>query len=200
MPINSKYVASFKEGGIYHIYNRGHSYKKIFLEEKNYHFFLNLIKKYLIQHVDVLAYCLLPNHFHLLIKIKENLLFTKQDEDINKFISNQFRKLFISYTNAFSKEYNLRGGIFTTPFRRIIIADNAYFTQIVYYIHYNPVHHNICSCPAAYLFSSYNAYLTNKNSLLQKEEVLNWFGNTQEFIKYHNLQNTQYQQQFFYIE
>jgi putative transposase len=58
-------------GSFYHIYNRGNNKQEIFFEEKNYHHFLNLFQKYLASFVDVYAYCLMPNHFHFLIRIKE---------------------------------------------------------------------------------------------------------------------------------
>ena len=60
-----------EQGSFYHIYNRGNNKQDIFFEEKNYDLFLKNFDKYLSSFVDVYAYCLMPNHFHFLIKIKE---------------------------------------------------------------------------------------------------------------------------------
>src|SRR5204862_226559 len=105
MPIDSKYLATFEEGEYYHVFNRSHSNLKIFHEEENYSYFLNLIKKHLLEYIDLYSYCLIPNHFHLFIKIKERSD-VSDDMDINKIISNQFRKLFISFTNSINKSYD----------------------------------------------------------------------------------------------
>ncbi len=106
MPIDSKYLATFEEGEYYHVFNRSHSNTKLFHEEKNYSYFLSLIKKHLLGYVDLYSYCLIPNHFHLFIKVKEDLSMSN-DKDINKTISNQFRKIFIAFTNSINNAYNM---------------------------------------------------------------------------------------------
>ena len=137
MPVNPKYLAKFYSGNYYHVYNRSHSQKQMFLHHNNYIFFLQLLKKYLNRHLDFFAYCLLRNHFHLFVKVKEHI---QPEEDINKAISNQFRNMFIAYTNAFNIMHHMHGGIFETPFRRIMVDDDSYFSSLVYYIHCNPQH------------------------------------------------------------
>jgi len=62
------------EGHFYHIYNRSVADNLLFIEEKNYHFFLSKIKKYLLVTADVLAYCLMPNHYHLIVQLKNTEL------------------------------------------------------------------------------------------------------------------------------
>ena len=199
MPIDSKYLASFITGEFYHVYNRCASSKKMFIEDRNYYFFLDLFKKYLISYVDLYAYCLIPNHFHLFFSIKD-IDNTIADDDINKTVTNQFRKLFISYTNSINKEHNLHGGIFSTPFKRIMVTSEAYFTQLIFYIHCNAIHHNICNHPSQYKFSSYNSILSDKASLLKRDEVLNWFGGRESFIKYHEMMSREFLILPFYME
>ncbi|MEQ1588638.1 MAG: transposase, partial [Cyclobacteriaceae bacterium] len=58
----------FVEGSFYHIYNRGNNRQLIFFEERNYKFFLNKIEQYVVPHTNLLAWCLMPNHFHLLVQ------------------------------------------------------------------------------------------------------------------------------------
>ncbi|MDC7999587.1 hypothetical protein POV26_00900 [Aequorivita todarodis] len=79
----------------YHIFNRGNNREDIFLEEKNY-YFLNLMKKYVVPIADVLAYCLLKNHFHLFIR-------TKQVDD-EHLISKKFSDFFNAYAKAINKQ------------------------------------------------------------------------------------------------
>ena len=186
MPINSKYITPFIPHEFYHVYNRCPSNKKMFIEKKDYFFFLDLIKKYLVSHADIYAYSLIPNHFHLFIRIKEVLNYFEKI-DTNQVITNQFRKLFISYTTSFNKQYGIHGSLFSTPFRRIMITSDSYLSQLIYYIHYNAIHHNICTHPSQYLFSSYNSIISDKLTLLRRKEVLSWFGGIESFIKSHEL-------------
>jgi REP element-mobilizing transposase RayT len=198
MPINQKYLAKFESGGNYHIYNRSHSDKKMFPYEENYSFLLLVIKKYLVNYLDFYAYSLLPNHFHLFIQVKNNQ--NIEDEKINAFIVNQFKKLFIAYTNSFNKTYEKHGGIFSTPFRRIAVNNDAYFTQLIYYLHFNAAHHQLVENFEIYPYSSYKSILSDKPTLLQREKLLNWFGGRDKFIKYHTIQRKAYEKFPFYIE
>jgi REP element-mobilizing transposase RayT len=141
MPINPKYLSPFIEREHYHVYNRCASNRKMFHEDKNYYYFLDLLKKHLLPYIDLFAYALIPNHFHLFIQIQRQV---GGAGNANNTITNQFRKLFISYTNGINKRYGTHGGIFSTPFKRIAITNDSYFSQLIYYIHYNAIHHKIC--------------------------------------------------------
>ena len=141
---------------------------------------------------------MIPNHFHLFIKVKD--IDEASETDVNKTITNQFRKLFISYTNTLNNEYEMHGSFFCTPFRRILITDEAYFSQIIFYIHCNAIHHNLCTHPSQYRFSSYNSILSDKPSLLKRDEVLAWFGGKEAFIKGHELMKSYYEETKFFLE
>lgn len=69
-----KTITPLLGGSYYHLFNRGINKQNIFFQEKNYLFFLQLLDKYLIKYIDVLAFCLLPNHFHLVIRIKDEII------------------------------------------------------------------------------------------------------------------------------
>ena len=76
-----KVITPLVGGKYYHIFNRGINRNSVFFETRNYNYFLQLWKKYLNNYVDVLAYCLLPNHFHFLIKLQEEIeIETKEDD------------------------------------------------------------------------------------------------------------------------
>lgn len=152
--------------------------------------------------LDVYAYALIPNHFHLLAKVKPDPSesIAEYRSNLHKTISLQFRSLFTAYTNSLNKVQAESGSLFLTPYRRIKIDTDAYFTQVVYYLHYNAVHHNICRHPSQYKFSSYHSFLSNAPSDLKREEVIAWFGGIDPFKKYHELQMDQFAQLPFYME
>ena len=89
----------FEAGTYYHIFNRGNNKENIFKEEGNYTYFLQLTKKYLKETCNIYAYCLLPNHFHLLLKIKEN-------EQLPIDFQNGKKKLHQAFSNLFNDREN----------------------------------------------------------------------------------------------
>lgn len=174
----------------YHIYNRGVNGENIFKESENYSYFLN---KYagLITHVaDTYAYCLLKNHFHLLIKTKSEAeileSFSGKAKPASILISLQFSHLFNGYAQAINKKYTRTGSLFETPFRRKEITENEYLRQLVFYIHFNAEKHNICADFRKYSFSSYEAFVSNKATKVRTGEVLSWFGDKTAFINFHS--------------
>src|SRR3989304_1648662 len=88
---------------LYHVYNRGNGKEQIFFNEGNYDYFLRQYHKYTADLLDTFAYCLLSNHFHLLLRPKVN------DPDL---ISEQFRKFFIAYSMAINKQEKRKGNLF----------------------------------------------------------------------------------------
>ena len=184
----------------YHIYNRGINGQNIFFEERNYPYFLKKMGQYVSPYMDVYAYCLLGNHFHLLVRTKNETdlpmpsleakasVNTKATRNTSWHLSNAFASLFKSYAQAINKHYGRTGGFFEEPFHRIEVKSDAYFSQLVWYIHHNPQKHGFLSDFRDYPHSSYHSHLHQKATKLQRTEVLNWFGDANEYIKYHNIQ------------
>jgi len=138
----------------YHIYNRGNNRETIFPLERNYHYFLQLYTRNLYPVVDTYAYCLLPNHFHFLVRVKTEDEIQQLFKDANlgktqgskhnklpKSPSHSFGNLFNTYTKAFNKVNQRTGSLFEKPFHRKLVKDQAYFQRLVLYIHYNPQKH-----------------------------------------------------------
>jgi putative transposase len=169
------YIPLYKDK-LYHLYNRGNGNEKIFFNEENYFYFLRQYEKYLSDVVDTFAYCLLPNHFHLLGRIKL---------DRPEIVSEKFRKFFISYSMSINEQEKRKGNLFQRGFKRKIIENEKYFYAAVYYIHSNPVHHGITKNLTQYNFSSYNSLCGNNKSILCRDELMEWFGGKDKFIKYH---------------
>jgi putative transposase len=169
-------------GKIYHVYNRGNNKQLIFFGEENYVFFLRQLDKYLGGKADILSYCLMPNHFHLLIRIR---VIAGYDSEVSKGVIKSFRDFLISYSKAINKKYNRTGALFQQKYRRKEITAEAYFSWIIQYIHMNPVKAGLCDEPAGWKYSSYNAIVSNRPTKICVTEVLDWFGGVQEFIRIH---------------
>lgn len=174
----------------YHLYNRGINGENIFKQEKNYIYFLEKYAKYIEPIAQTYAYCLLKNHFHLLVKFRsENeirLFFpTKNHQDVDKTISQQFAHLFNGYAQGINKTYQRTGGLFETPFRRKLIVNEEYFTQVIVYIHANPQKHGFVNDFRDYPYSSYRIFESHKPTKLMRDEGLKWFGGMDSFQNYH---------------
>jgi REP element-mobilizing transposase RayT len=171
-------------GKFYHIYNRGIDSCDIFKENENYLYFLSLYEKHMLSVFETFAWVLMPNHFHFLVKVKEeveleNLTGLKPP---HQHLSNMFN----AYTKAFNKRFNRHGALFERPFKRKIISNEAYLKQIVIYIHNNPVHHGFCDLPTEYPWSSYQTCISLKPTKLYRENVLGWFDDEANFKFMHN--------------
>lgn len=193
MPANNV-ITPLLGGKYYHIFNRGINRNSIFFEIRNYNYFLQLWKKYLNDSVDVLAYCLLPNHFHFLIRIKEEIEIqtkegdyhlVKDDEAIGKLVSEQLRRLFISFSQAINRQENRTGSLLSRNFKRIEIEDDKYLKYLFFYIHFNPMKHGVESDFKAYKFSSYSTYTSEKYTQVAKEHGLELFDGLESFLNFH---------------
>lgn len=129
----------FLPSATYHVYNHANGADDLFRETDNYRYFLEKYKKYILPIADTLAYCLMKNHFHLMVRIKDEECLMEQDltgfENLSGLVSLQFSRLFNSYSKAFNKKYNRIGGLFNRPVKRKQIIDDHYFTQLIIYIH-----------------------------------------------------------------
>nr|WP_242046553.1 transposase [Cylindrospermum sp. FACHB-282] len=99
-----------KMGNFYHVYNRGNNRQTIFFERENYIYFLRLVKEHLITNaVDIVAYCLMPNHYHFLVYLRDETL------------SDAMKSLSLSYTKAINRRFNRSGVLFQGRFQSIHI-------------------------------------------------------------------------------
>jgi putative transposase len=180
-------------GQVYHIYNRGNNREDIFREDRNYVFFLELYAKYVLPVVDTFAYCLLKNHFHLLIRVKdltgssanlsgqENANLSGQE----KAVSQAFSNFFNAYTKAFNKEYDRTGSLFQRAFGRRLVRSNEYFLALIAYIHQNPQRHGLIGDFQEWKYSSYKSILSRSSTHLERDEVLEWFQGREQFSRFH---------------
>ena len=105
--------------------------------------------------------------------------------DIADLCSNQFKNFLISYSKSFNKMYGRRGSLFLDNIQRIKIDDDDYFTTMIRYIHFNPVLHGFTDNLFQWKFSSIHAYFSDQRTLLNMNEVINWFGGIEPFKQFH---------------
>ena len=177
----------------YHIYNRGINSEAVYKNKDNYLYFLKKAKEFLLPVADIYAYCLMKNHFHLLVRIKPEVelktFFDSQNKNtkiraegihaLHSIVSKQFAKLMSSYTQGFNKYYNRHGSLFETPVKRIRITDEVYLRNCIIYIHQNSL--DINEQLEKYDFSSYKIILSNSKTELKREEVISYFEDIDNF-------------------
>jgi REP element-mobilizing transposase RayT len=139
----------------------------------------------------------MPNHFHLMIKIRSEkvvleFLKLKQPtldltgfQNLSGLISQQFSHFFNAYTKAYNKLYERRGSLFERPFKRKAITDDKYFTKLIAYIHLNPIKHGFCKDMLDWKHSSIHNYLSNKATKLNRDYLEKWFGDRKQILKFH---------------
>lgn len=171
----------------YHIYNRGNNGENIFYKPDNYDYFLRKFDFYLSKYLEVYAFCLMPNHFYFLVRVKDfaNLEAVPSIEGMASLIAEQFRKLFIGHAMAINRQEKRRGNLFQRPFKRKLIDDPGYLFRLVRYIHSNPVHHDFVDNIESWAYSSYLKILDPMKSKLKKKEVLDFFSGREKYIEQH---------------
>lgn len=153
------------EGEIYHVYNRGNQKQQLFFEERNYQYFLAKMTEYLTPVTDILAWTLMPNHFHFLIhatKISAALIYDRQ-LPISNF-SEALRLIQCTYTKGFNAQYEKSGNLFHQKFKSRIMEDDKQENarNVLHYIHGNAEKAGLVTHPGDWAFSSYREYLNHE--------------------------------------
>jgi len=182
-------------GKYFHIYNRGNNRENLFYEERNYDYFLKQYMKHIVPVAETFAYCLMKNHFHLMVRIKDedtmrldnSERFDKSERFVkSRMVTNQFKNFFISYAKAINKAYGRTGALFQRPFGRREITSDEYFARLMYYIHSNPQKHRFVKNFRTYPYSSYTIVLSGQPGIVERNKVLEWFGGIDAFVEFHN--------------
>lgn len=170
----------FETGHYFHLYNRGNNNENIYLEQENYGYFISLMKKYLLQIADVLSYCLLPNHFHIILKFKDDSELDIKENLKRKPLHQPISNMLNSYTKSINKRYNQRGSLFQEHLKRIKITEENYLKNLILYVNTNPSHHQIEDY-RTYKHSSYRTLISQKKTLLERDFVIELFNNVENF-------------------
>lgn len=187
-------IKVYVKNGFYHIYNRGANKQKIFRNKKDYQVFLNDFKtalspppnlndlktsftlkgetfkgiakqpKNFYQQIDLVAYCLMPNHFHLLIKQK-----------LKNTIQSFMRSLATRYSMYFNKKYARTGTLFQGVYKAVLVETDNHLLHLSRYIHQNPLKF-WKKLLKDYPYSSYAEYLGIRNTTwIYPKEILSFF-------------------------
>jgi REP-associated tyrosine transposase len=155
-------------GGLYHIYTRGNNRQPIFSCNEDCDHMLSLLARVKSTLPFYLyAYCLMPNHIHLLVERRE-------DE-----ISRVMHRLLTGYSKFFNQKYSRVGHLFQDRYRALLCDSDEYLAELVRYIHLNPVRAKIVRKPEMFIYSSHRAYIgLSEERLVDTEPVLRHFGGT----------------------
>jgi len=150
----------FQAGYAYHLFNR--SNEILFRERENYHFFIRKIKKNILPVSDIIAWCLLPNHFHLMLLVKPAgaLFVEEKHRPHTQILSKKIGTLLSSYTLAFNKKYKRKGSLFAHRTRAKVLntGGNEYPEICFNYIHQNPRISGYVEKAETWEYSSYRAF------------------------------------------
>jgi putative transposase len=169
---------TYIQGGYYHIYNRGAARQPIFREKKNYIYLLQLLKKVAAEvQITVIAYCLLPNHYHWLLRQEGNIPAGKVPT-----------RVFGSYSQAFNNEYERSGTLFEGPYEVISVESDGYLLHLCRYIHANPVRHGLVSSLEEWPYSNYPEWIGKRSgTLVDRTFVHDHFASPQAYEKFVNV-------------
>jgi putative transposase len=192
-PKNS--IKQYRENSYYHIYNRGVEKRKIFQHKQDYYVFLSYLKIYLspphlqgvslktppshflknyTNQINLLSYCLMPNHIYLLIKQKDSI-------SINHFM----RSLGTKYSMYFNSKYKRVGPLFQGTYKAVLIEKEEQLIYLTKYIHRNPLEINPQKPLSNYPYSSYPTYLgKNTTPWVNSQIILDYFSNQNPLLSY----------------
>lgn len=181
------YTLPLTEGNYFHLFSRGINGENIFKEIRNYHYFLQQYQYYCADVLETFAYALLKNHFHLFVYTKENVMTERRDGKgmMQLNASKQLSHFLNAYTQSFNKACKRTGPLFESPFKRRMITDDAHFTEMISYCHYNPQLHGFVQCFKEWKFTSYDAIINGDDGICSVNQVINRFGSRAMFEKAH---------------
>lgn len=171
---------NFIEGDFYHIYNRGNNRQPIFFNDDNYLYFIKKIREQIFTVCDIMAYCLMPNHFHLLIRATKDSI-----KERNSFGGKPMQELayrvgvlLSSYSQAINRQQQRVGSLFQQKTKAKLLKEEnndkiiSYLEQCFYYIHQNPLAANLVNDLSEWIYSSYLDYAELRKGTLCKKEIL----------------------------
>ncbi len=167
----------FYENKYYHFYNRTNNEEALFRTDENYLYFLKKYRYYLYEYLDTIGYCLMPTHFHFLVRVKElNGQDVQKDVqhlgDVGHLISRGMQTLQSSYTKAINKRFNRHGSLFQSHFNAKPVPNDCYMITLLTYIHQNPIRSNLVEKAEEWKYSSYQDYVDMRNGTLPKKDLI----------------------------
>ncbi|MBR5202764.1 MAG: transposase [Clostridia bacterium] len=161
------------ETNVYHIVLKGINSEQIFYDDDDYHTFLKVLKKSSNDyHTQILAFCIMNNHIHLLLKFSENNM------------AQMFKSFGASFVLRYNNKYLRSGSLFNGRYYSKAVNDDSYLLTVLKYIHFNPVSAGLCNSPAEWKWSSYNEYASD-NRIYTDIDFIYSIINKNQFFKLH---------------
>ncbi|MFM6984142.1 MAG: transposase [Chitinophagaceae bacterium] len=208
LSISIQFIMEFN--AVYHVFNHANGREQLFYSYYSYNLFMQKFEEYILPVAEVYAYCLMPNHFHILLRIRpeeevatalkvwtetkvqkrakrlrRKTLDNKKTMSSKEFVSKSFSNFFNSYTRTSNLVFNRYGSMFIKNFKRKIVDEPSYFARVLFYIHHNPVNHRFCTAMEKWNWSSYNAYYKKRKSFVSKDYPISFFGGLKPLIDHH---------------
>ncbi|NJK86249.1 MAG: hypothetical protein HC906_10020 [Bacteroidales bacterium] len=182
----------FEYENFYHIYNSGINGEPLFKSTADFERFLSKYERYISPIAETIAWCLLTDHFHVLLKLKNEKeiqfvnVSNKPDVIVKKLIpSSSFSHLFNAYAKYFNTRYNRQGSLFQHPYKRRLIMREEHLKQLIVFIHNNPIYSGVCYHPGEYRWSSYRKFIAREPEKIYTNHLKHWFGNVERFTAIH---------------
>lgn len=191
-------------GEIFHIYNHAVGSDNLFRVPDDYVRFLTVLPYHTRLFSDLQAYCLMPNHLHLLIRVCQkaeimdrlvreelnrikmiNKIGLMDEPELSRFLSTCLGRAFSSHAQHMNKTYSRMGNLFISNFKRKSISDDEYYRNVVRYIHRNPVNHGFVDGVGDWAYSSYHHYRFMDDRQKSSCELFKAFGDFQNFVVAH---------------
>jgi putative transposase len=170
----AKRITEFYQDGIFHLYNRGVDSRKIFIDDQNYLFFNQRLLRYSSElSITILAYCLMPTHFHLLVQ---------QNGETSAGVLCQ--RVCNSYTKAFNIWVHRTGALFESKYKAIDVDREDYLLQITRYIHANPVKAGLVDLPVKWLYSDYSEWMRHPYHTKSTDTVRGLFISASDYASF----------------
>ena len=165
----------FYENQYYHLYNRTNNEEALFRSDENYLYFMKKYRFYLDDYLDTIGYCLMPTHFHFLVRVKSQANSSddfKSSDEYSLLISKQIGILLRSYTRAFNKMWERHGNLFNQKTNAKPVSNDRYLITLLTYIHQNPMRSGLSEKAFEWKYSSYQDYIDLRNGNLPKKDVI----------------------------
>ncbi|HBG70709.1 MAG: hypothetical protein A2W93_04625 [Bacteroidetes bacterium GWF2_43_63] len=193
----------------YHIFNRGNNSDSVFKSYDDYSYFIHLYSIYAHPFFETFSWCLMKNHYHFCVRVKNENEFERFDKrnrwkiepvikwqmySINEIplekqiIPKPHRMLgfmFDAYSKYYNKKYDRTGVVFERGFEKKLIEKEDYLMELITYIHNNPVKHQISKDAGLYQWSSYNEILNNSSAFCNSEKIIQMFDSKENFVFIH---------------
>jgi putative transposase len=163
------FIHRFQPHNLYHVYNRGNNKQPIFLNNNDYLSFIEYTRKFILPFADILAWCLMPNHFHYLVNTNEQSVTERKSGGLLlQQLTYGIKQLLSSYTKSFNARNERTGNLFQHKTKAKNLAEGTinYSKTAFYYIHQNPWTSGLVTRIGDWPYSSYAAFTGNSTANL----------------------------------